>query len=151
MIIRKQKASNPIRAPRIREVDTERESILEVLYGIKKTVAIVICYDRQGPPVLIVSDRSDKLLNELFEAAKHKATIIDLHINDSPASASSIARINMFVSQPGWATTKTFRGWRRVLKADKTGNGIWNTKHAWNQFEQIINVITGNPQSPVKV
>lgn len=143
---------NPIIAPKVREFEEVPETpMLVKLYGIKKTVSIVVCYDVPGPPVLVESMFSHHLLDELFTVAKRKATVVRLEVDGQPVTPSTIARINRFVSQPGYTSKKTFRGWRRhLIETMENGHFFWNTAPSWEQFEQIVNLLVFNPKTPVK-
>lgn len=148
----KRKPSNPIVAPELREVRPPRDPLLVRLYGIKKLVEIVICYDRPGPPIMVASEFSHHLLGELFEAAKCKATIQNVFVDGRPVTPATIARVNHFVSQPGYSTAKTFRGWRRINREKRdTGFLYWRSGAAWEQFEEIVRLQVFVPlKTPVK-
>jgi hypothetical protein len=147
----KQAARNPIIAPRVKEVDPPKDPFLVRLYGLKKLVTLVICYDRPGPPVYLESEFSNHILDELFEAAKAKATIKEVLIDGKPVTPASLARINHFVSQPGFSKPTTFRGWRKRNKARENGFIYWRSATAWEQFEEVVMLTIYKPlNTPAK-
>lgn len=143
---------NQVVAPRLRTPKDPKDAFLIRLYDIKKEVALLICYDRPGPPVYISSRFSHHLLKELFEAAKKKATIKEVTVDGQPVTPATIARINHFVSQPGFSRPTTFRGWRKANRS-KGDNGfiMWQSATAWEDFERITMLTVFKPeQTPAK-
>lgn len=141
---------NQVRVPRIRKTRSEDAKFREMLYETGQAVEIVIYYDDGGPPTLVASSSSSDLLDELFNAAKCKAVIVSMLINGAAVTPSSIVRINHFVSQPGWSSENTFRGWRRKLMRRANGLVLWKTVVSWREFLEKTNTLTHNPKSPVK-
>lgn len=132
---------HPVQPPHVpdREALTDTSGLYATLYSIEP-VSVRVVFDKLGDAarVELINPKSSALFDLFKRTNLERGTIIDFTIRGKAIEPAALARLNYFVTLPGY--TKGFRAWRMARESAEGGITLWKSAPAWSEFKTLLNL-----------